>query len=249
MRGALRCWGQRAYDLPDAPSSEDEEELDKMLEELDKTHLRKPTKVAELPAATQLALGAFHSCALAKSGKVYCWGNNSGLQLGDGKTQSRSKAMAVNGIEKATRIALGDNHGCALLQDGKVRCWGANDRGQLGKGDRKAAKAAVASRVWARSPTCKSVPPLLARFYELVGCLLGRRRRGDRWATALPTAPGRQPTLFGRGGRVMARIGRAELAAALATTTFLALSCSPAAPPAKTPRGGREQRLAAAALR
>ena len=93
--------------------------------------------------ATQIAVGAHHSCALLDNASVKCWGRNDNGQLGYGDTNNRgdgSDEMGVNLPEvqlpagrSARNIVAGGNHTCALLDDSSVVCWGANDSGQLGQ--------------------------------------------------------------------------------------------------------------------
>jgi alpha-tubulin suppressor-like RCC1 family protein len=47
-----------------------------------------PVKVAGLPPVTAAALGWLHSCALTRTGEIWCWGENDAGQLADGTTKS-----------------------------------------------------------------------------------------------------------------------------------------------------------------
>jgi alpha-tubulin suppressor-like RCC1 family protein len=83
-------------------------------------------------------VGLRHSCARANSG-VYCWGNNSAGQVGDGTTTNRSSPVAVSqtgGLTSSNVISVGagSNRGCAVISDGRTFCWGLNNTGQIGDG-------------------------------------------------------------------------------------------------------------------
>jgi cysteine-rich repeat protein len=103
--------------------------------------------VVSLPmAATALALGAAHSCALLVDGSIRCWGRNAAGQLGLGDSENRGDdpdemaslpAVDLGPGQIAVAITAGAEHTCALLQSGDVKCWGQNAAGQLGLGDTK----------------------------------------------------------------------------------------------------------------
>jgi alpha-tubulin suppressor-like RCC1 family protein len=63
---------------------------------------------------------------------VYCWGDNSSSQLGDGTTTNRSTMVKVAGVSNVASISAGDSHICALITGGTVTCWGSNVSGELG---------------------------------------------------------------------------------------------------------------------
>ncbi len=75
------------------------------------------------------------TCAVKTDGSLWCWGDNSHGQLGDGTTESRSSPVKVAALGgSAVKVAIGSEHCCALRTDGSVWCWGRNDYGQLGDG-------------------------------------------------------------------------------------------------------------------
>ncbi|MFL5494703.1 MAG: RCC1 domain-containing protein [Gemmatimonadales bacterium] len=73
-----------------------------------------------------LALGsAAHMCGLTAGGTAYCWGSNSGGQLGLGTAGgSRTAPEAVTGGLRFRAIAVGGEHTCALDAAGAAWCWG-----------------------------------------------------------------------------------------------------------------------------
>jgi alpha-tubulin suppressor-like RCC1 family protein len=93
------------------------------------------TVVAPL-AATRVATGGFHSCAVTDTGAVQCWGDNGFGQLGDGsEVTGRLDPVPVSGLGSGVlALGAGFNHTCAVLADHTVKCWGENSTGQLGDG-------------------------------------------------------------------------------------------------------------------
>jgi alpha-tubulin suppressor-like RCC1 family protein len=92
-----------------------------------------------------VSAGYAHTCAIAVSGKAYCWGRNgfapdpwgnyqSGGQLGDGSTRSSSVPVAVTGGLTFSAVSAGEDHTCGVTAAGAAYCWGSNDFGQLGSG-------------------------------------------------------------------------------------------------------------------
>ncbi|MEQ1701625.1 MAG: hypothetical protein ABMA25_16065, partial [Ilumatobacteraceae bacterium] len=98
-------------------------------------------------AATAIAAGAYHTCALLDNGTVTCWGVNTNGQLGYGNTNvigdnETPDANPVNGglvaLPAGRTVAAvtgGGNHTCALLDNGTIMCWGLDNFGQLGYGN------------------------------------------------------------------------------------------------------------------
>ncbi len=93
-----------------------------------------------------VALGGYHSIALAADGTMYSWGYNDHGQLGNNSTTNSSIPVKVlkgaysegttylgdNSSNKIIAVALGKYHSIALATDGTVYSWGSNISGQLG---------------------------------------------------------------------------------------------------------------------
>ncbi|MEZ4450186.1 MAG: hypothetical protein R3B09_11985 [Nannocystaceae bacterium] len=92
-----------------------------------------PTGVPGVRGAAALAAGAEHPCALAGSGRAYCWGANSDGALGDGSTSDRRAPVGVQVPQGLRDLAAGDRFTCGLAQSGGVLCWGSNDGLVLGE--------------------------------------------------------------------------------------------------------------------
>jgi len=86
-----------------------------------------------LTSVASIAAGDSSVCAVLSSGAVWCWGNNSYGQLGNGTTSNASQAVDT-GITNAVSVEVGYHQACAVLSDATVTCWGQNDHGQLGDG-------------------------------------------------------------------------------------------------------------------
>jgi alpha-tubulin suppressor-like RCC1 family protein len=99
-----------------------------------------PQLVAGLTAATALAAGNNHNCAVLSGGEVRCWGANAAGQLGAstatrcGPQSCATLPAARVGTQSFTIVAAGGQHSCALTGTGNLYCWGSNDSGQLALG-------------------------------------------------------------------------------------------------------------------
>ncbi len=80
----------------------------------------------------KVSAGEKHTCAINAAGAVFCWGENSNGQLGDGSLTDRDTPTAVQGLDTGwVDVSVGNAHSCALSNMGEVRCWGNNRDGQL----------------------------------------------------------------------------------------------------------------------
>lgn len=82
----------------------------------------------------QVAIGRYHACVIRKLGQVWCWGDNSHGELGDGTQEPESAPVQVHGVTDAVEVTAGDDFSCALRDTGTVMCWGEGFHGELGNG-------------------------------------------------------------------------------------------------------------------
>jgi hypothetical protein len=80
-----------------------------------------------------VAVGLLNSCALQTDGELWCWGDNSHGQLGDGGTAPRTTPGAVAPGSTWVAVAVA-GHVCAVRADHTLWCWGAGGHGELGDG-------------------------------------------------------------------------------------------------------------------
>jgi alpha-tubulin suppressor-like RCC1 family protein len=119
--GAVKCWGNNKYgQLGDGSA------------EIRKT----PVDVVGLSLRVlKLVAGWNHTCAIARSGEMACWGWNFYGQLGNGiRTTSTRPVDASELMYGAINLSLGWAHTCIVTDLGGVQCWGWNEAGQLGDG-------------------------------------------------------------------------------------------------------------------
>jgi alpha-tubulin suppressor-like RCC1 family protein len=95
-----------------------------------------------VPSQGFLSAGYAHTCGVAVSGAVYCWGNNENGQLGHTGPSSSTPTIVGGGLTFKA-VSAGQKHTCALTSTGLAYCWGNNDFGQLGNGTRNASTAPV----------------------------------------------------------------------------------------------------------
>ena len=73
-----------------------------------------------------------YACAVGQSGQVYCWGENSYGQLGDGSTRSSSIPIPIRSERRFDSVSVHVSGACGLTVNGEVHCWGRNDLGLIG---------------------------------------------------------------------------------------------------------------------
>lgn len=84
----------------------------------------------------RVAVGYKHACAVTTEGLVYCWGDNSHLQLGSAGDDSKVPKV-VPGIASATSVSVGEYHSCAQQSEGGIICWGDNSKKQVNSSSSK----------------------------------------------------------------------------------------------------------------
>jgi alpha-tubulin suppressor-like RCC1 family protein len=111
----------------------------------------RPVRVASDLLFGSVVAGFRFTCAQAFPG-VWCWGDGSLGQLGDGRSgvSHRSAVPVRAGVgdvqvvnDGFVRLVAGRNHACMVESGGAVMCWGAGASGQLGTGGRPAASGPV----------------------------------------------------------------------------------------------------------
>ncbi|MBI2235192.1 MAG: hypothetical protein HYU57_09490, partial [Micavibrio aeruginosavorus] len=121
--GALYCWG-----------SDSDGQLGNGA-----TTGNQTSPVQESTAATDWAsvsVGATHTCAVKTNGTLYCWGDDTYGELGNGATTG-DQASPVQESTAATdwaSVSAGVDHTCAVKTNGTLYCWGENFDDQLGTG-------------------------------------------------------------------------------------------------------------------
>jgi len=147
-----------------------------------------------------LAAGLHHTCAIERSGDVWCWGTGENGRMGIGDTISTTawfnRPVKVIGGHKFIQIVAGRRFTCGLTVDHDAYCWGANQQGYSPLGD-----GVVAVDRWAPHPVQggRKFASLGAGKYHTCGITLdgetycwgmgtnGRLGTGDTVNTTVPT--------------------------------------------------------------
>jgi alpha-tubulin suppressor-like RCC1 family protein len=119
--GQLYCWGKNSTGQLGTDTRADE---------------LSPAPIStEFSDWTALSAGGRHTCAIRRNGHLYCWGDNSSGQLGDGTKMDRLSPIPVSTeFTDWIQVSAGGAHTCAIRRNGNLYCWGNNDFGQLGDG-------------------------------------------------------------------------------------------------------------------
>jgi alpha-tubulin suppressor-like RCC1 family protein len=83
-----------------------------------------PVRVALNEPVVAIDASGRHSCALAASGGIYCWGENRWGQLGNASRTSSALPVIVRASETFVSVSVGPDDSCALNEGGFAYCWG-----------------------------------------------------------------------------------------------------------------------------
>ena len=99
-----------------------------------------PLRIAGSLNLTSLSVGGSVACATSGDKHIYCWGDQTYGQLGNGVSATGTSVVPtlVLGPSGTSFVAVsaGGTHACALDVSGKAYCWGQDSVYQLGNGER-----------------------------------------------------------------------------------------------------------------
>lgn len=115
--GALFCWGRNsASELGFAAPP---------------VQMRSPTRVGTESDFLSVRTGQSQTCARRGTGTLWCFGQNSGSQLGLSSIGVVTVPTQVESESDWTAVEVDVLHGCGLRGTGSLYCWGRREEGQL----------------------------------------------------------------------------------------------------------------------
>jgi alpha-tubulin suppressor-like RCC1 family protein len=120
--GTVRCWGEN--DLGETGNG------------MDGADVTMPSAVMIMSPLVGVAAGGGFACANDAAGAVWCWGDNSDGQVGNGTqgNQQDSPQQVDNAVGLHDLVA-GGNHACGLDDYRHMWCWGYDADGRLADGN------------------------------------------------------------------------------------------------------------------
>ncbi len=110
------------------------------------TQRTSPVKVGVGHTWAAVSAGSIHTCARRDTtNTLFCWGDNTRGEVGDGTTIDRHGPTQEKGLGPWTLGVAGYHHTCGLKSDGTLYCWGCNGYGEIGTG--RGANAHVPTQV------------------------------------------------------------------------------------------------------
>jgi alpha-tubulin suppressor-like RCC1 family protein len=86
--------------------------------------------VQGLPAnVVRIAAGEEDVCATTSDGDLWCWGDNTEAQLGQGSPGAPATTPQRINLANVEQVAIGTFDECAVITDGTVQCWGGSELG------------------------------------------------------------------------------------------------------------------------
>lgn len=130
--------------------------------------------------------GGRYSCALSSNDKVYCWGDNTYGQLGNGTTTSSTTPVevlqgAIPGgvtIKSIAEMTSGGYHTCVIGSNNIAYCWGENNYGQIGDNTTTNRSTPVAT-VTTSVPSGVTAKSISAGLYNT--CMIGSDNKIYCW--------------------------------------------------------------------
>jgi alpha-tubulin suppressor-like RCC1 family protein len=116
--GSVWCWGDNSHG--------------QLGNNMTGTNSPIPVQVLGLSNIVSVIAASTHTCVVTVAGAMYCWGDNTYGQLGNGNNLPRAVPDFVSGLKTAVAAAAGDRHTCALRVNGSASCWGSDGSLQLG---------------------------------------------------------------------------------------------------------------------
>lgn len=123
MGGTLYCWGSNAFGQLGVP-------------ELGTGGTATPVKVGN-GLWRDVSAGGAHTCAVSRSGSLFCWGANHSKQTGRFSGPVAIVEPSLVALGDWISVSAGQSHTCAINRDvsgERLYCWGSNLDGRLGNG-------------------------------------------------------------------------------------------------------------------
>jgi alpha-tubulin suppressor-like RCC1 family protein len=94
-----------------------------------------PIQIGTATDWKEISPGGAHTCGI-RTGQLWCWGNDSYGQIGNGLPQSNhTSPTRVGNSSDWTSVHAGEFHTCGIRAGGLLYCWGRNNLGQAGVGN------------------------------------------------------------------------------------------------------------------
>ncbi|HUS22383.1 MAG TPA: hypothetical protein VMZ66_10265, partial [Aeromicrobium sp.] len=94
-----------------------------------------PKQITSVTDWKTVSAGGTHTCAIRSNGSLYCWGNDSDGQVGNGASfGSTTNPVQITSATDWKTVSAKGNDTCAIRSTGKLYCWGDDGVGQVGNG-------------------------------------------------------------------------------------------------------------------
>ena len=137
-QGHVYCWGNHEHGQLGLPYDQVGEcnariQADRARDRAPRAWCNATPQRVNLNDVMDIGAGTWNTCAVVKSGRVFCWGwGNYFRAAGIGARRDAQAPRMLGRVNDAVEVSVGSHVTCIRHRDNRVSCWGRNSSGETG---------------------------------------------------------------------------------------------------------------------